>query len=63
MALIMTKNRRHARLSAVKLAGDPNDPIKLVASMSADELRAKIIEQLETLGPILDLPAVAQGGI
>jgi hypothetical protein len=54
---------RHARLSAVKLAGDPNDPMRVMASMSTEELRQQIMVQLEKLGPLLDLPAVAQRGI
>jgi hypothetical protein len=52
----------HARLSAVKLAGDPNDPIRRMASMSADQLKAEIMASLEMLGPVLDLPA-AYGGL
>jgi hypothetical protein len=48
--------------SAVKLAGDPNDPMRVIASMSTEELRQQIMVQLEKLGPILDLPAWAQRG-
>jgi hypothetical protein len=31
---------RHARLSAVKLAGDPNNPARFKDDATADELRA-----------------------
>jgi hypothetical protein len=33
---------RHARLSAMKLAGDPNNPVRIRDDATADELRAEI---------------------
>jgi hypothetical protein len=32
---------RHSRLSAVKLAGDPNNPVRFKDDATADELRAE----------------------
>ena len=34
---------KHARLSAVKLAGDPNSPLRIRDDASADEIRAEIM--------------------
>jgi hypothetical protein len=42
---------RHARLSAMKLAGDSNNPLRAIRDdITADELRAEIIAKLEKLG-------------
>ena len=51
---------RHARLSAVKLAGDPNNPVRFKDDATADELRAEIMRHLAVLvdGGILDLEAL-----
>ena len=48
---------RHARLSAVKLAGDPNNPLRLKDDATADELREEIMRRLGVLvdGGVLDL--------
>jgi hypothetical protein len=48
---------RHARLSAVKLAGDPNNPLRLKDDATADELREEIMHRLGVLvdGGVLDL--------
>ena len=50
---------RHARLSAVKLAGDPN-PGRFKDDATADELRAEIMKRLTALSEagVLDLTAV-----
>jgi hypothetical protein len=40
---------RHARLSAVKLAGDPNNPVHFKDDATADELRAEINRRLMVL--------------
>ena len=40
---------RHARLSAVKLAGDPNNPARIKDDATADELRAELMKRLEIL--------------
>ena len=40
---------RHARLSAVKLAGDPNNPARFKDDATADELRAELMKRLEIL--------------
>src|SRR6478736_192523 len=51
---------RHAKLSAVKLAGDPNNPARFKDDATADELRAEIIKRLTALSEagVLDLTAV-----
>jgi hypothetical protein len=40
---------RHARLSAVKLAGDPNNPLRIKDDATADELREEIMRRLAVL--------------
>ena len=40
---------RHARLSAVKLAGDPNNSVPFKDDASAEELREEIMRRLEIL--------------
>jgi hypothetical protein len=35
---------RHARLSAMKLAGDPNNPVGISDSASTDETRAELMK-------------------
>ena len=40
---------RHARLSAMKLAGDPNSPLRIRDVASADEIRAEIMKRLAVL--------------
>jgi hypothetical protein len=56
---------RHARLSAVKLAGDPNNPAH--DNATADELRAELMKRLEILtsAGLIDLKALPMpdGGI
>lgn len=52
---------RHARLSAVKLAGDPNNPMRLKDAATVDELRAEIMRRMGELvsaAGILDLSAL-----
>ena len=51
---------RHARLSAVKLAGDPNNPAPFKDDASADELREAIIQDLGRLvsAGVIDLKAL-----
>jgi hypothetical protein len=48
---------RHPRLSAMKLAGDPNNPLRIRDDATADELRAEIMKHLNVLveGGIIDL--------
>jgi hypothetical protein len=48
---------RHAKLSATKLAGDSNNPLRIRDDATADELRAEIMRHLAVLvdGGILDL--------
>ena len=48
---------RHPKLSAVKLAGDPNNPLHIPDDASADELRAEIMRHIGILvqGGVLDL--------
>ena len=58
---------KHARLSAVKLAGDPNKPTRFKDDVSADELRAELMKRLRILvsAGLIDLKAlpVPGGGI
>jgi hypothetical protein len=51
---------RHARLSAVKLAGDPNNPARFKDDATADELRGEIMKRLEILtsAGLIDLQAL-----
>jgi hypothetical protein len=51
---------RHARLSAVRLAGDPNNPLRFKDDATADELREEIMHHLGMLadGGVLDLEAL-----
>jgi hypothetical protein len=51
---------RHARLSAVKLAGEPNNPLRVLDGASTDELRAEVMKHLGRLidGGVIDLEAL-----
>ena len=51
---------RHARLSAMKLAGDPNNPARFRDDATADELRAEIMKRIATLqdAGLIDLRAL-----
>jgi hypothetical protein len=49
---------RHARLSAVKLAGDPNNPVRIHDNASLDELRELVKLHYDRLAPILDLKSL-----
>jgi hypothetical protein len=49
---------RHARLSAMKLAGDPNNPVRIHDNASLDELRAEVQKHFKILAPVLDLEAL-----
>jgi hypothetical protein len=58
---------RHARLSAMKLAGDPNNPARFKDDATADQLRAELMRHLARLtdAGIIDLEALPapKGGI
>ena len=58
---------RHARLSAMKLARDPNSPVRSKDNATADELRAEVMRRLMVLqeAGAIDLQAlpVPKGGI
>jgi hypothetical protein len=51
---------RHARLSAMKLAGDPNSPARIKDSATAEELRAELMKHMMILidGGLIDLEAL-----
>jgi hypothetical protein len=51
---------RHARLSAMKLAGDPNNPVRFKHDATADELREEVMKRLTVLvdGGVIDLEAL-----
>src|SRR5271169_1478092 len=49
-----------ARLMAIKLAGDPNDPMRRIRDdITAEELRAKILSEMRRLGLFDDLAAMS----
>ena len=51
---------RHPKLAAVKLAGDVNNPLRMLDTATADELKAEIMKHLKILAPVLDLePLIA----
>jgi hypothetical protein len=58
---------RHARLSAMKLAGDPNSPVRFKDDASAAELREEIMRRIVVLheAGLIDLKALPlpNGGI
>jgi hypothetical protein len=35
---------RHARLTAIKLAGDPNNPLRMLDTATTEELKAEIMK-------------------
>jgi hypothetical protein len=51
---------RHARLSAMKLAGDPNNPVRIKDDATLEELRAEMMKHLHILidGGLIDLEAL-----
>ena len=51
---------RHARLAAVKLAGEPNNPLRIRDDATADELRAEVMRHIARLtdAGIIDLEAL-----
>jgi hypothetical protein len=51
---------RHARLSAVKVAGDPNNPVRFKDDATADELRAEMMRRIAELrdAGVIDLTAL-----
>ena len=51
---------RHAKLAAIKLAGDPNNPLRMLDSASKDELKAEIIKHLRILAPVLELDNIPE---
>ena len=55
---------RHSRLSAVKVAGDPDNPFRFDDNATADELRAEIMKRLEILASagLIDLQALPAPG-
>jgi hypothetical protein len=58
---------RHARLSAMKLAGDPNNPVRFKDDATAEELRDEIMRRVALLRDdgLIDLEALPppNGGI
>jgi hypothetical protein len=40
---------RHARLSAVKLAGDPNNSLRVWDNATAEELRAEMMKRIAAM--------------
>jgi hypothetical protein len=58
---------RHARLSAMKLAGDPNKPVRFKDDATAEELRAEMMRRIAEMrdAGVIDLTALPppNGGI
>jgi hypothetical protein len=58
---------RHARLSAMKLAGDPNNPARFKDDATTDELRAEMMKRIAAMADagIIDLTALPapNGGV
>ena len=54
---------RHARLSAIKLAGDPNSPMRIRDDATLGELRAEMMKHMGILieGGLIDLEGTAGG--
>ncbi|MGO9048369.1 MAG: hypothetical protein ACLQFW_16030, partial [Xanthobacteraceae bacterium] len=50
---------RHAHIAAVKLAGDPNEPL-IPDNMTMEQLRQDIVAEVARLGHVLDLPVVRE---
>jgi hypothetical protein len=48
---------RHARIAAIKLAGDPND--KALGELTLDQLKQGIVADLEKLADVIDLKALS----
>jgi hypothetical protein len=48
---------RHARLSAMKLAGDPNNPVRFKDDAIAEDLRAEMMRRIAALAEagVIDL--------
>ena len=55
---------RHAGLSAMKLAGDQNSPVRFKDDATADELRAELMKRLEILtsAALIDFGSAAGAG-
>ena len=51
---------RHPKLGAVKLAGDPSNPLRMMDNATAEELKAEIMRHLRILAPVLDLEALIE---
>ena len=49
---------RHARLSAVKIAGDPNAPKDFEDGATLEELKAMVEFHLERVAPVLNLQVI-----
>jgi hypothetical protein len=51
---------RHARLSAVKVAGDPNNPVRFKDDATAEELRAEMMRRIAEMrdAGVIDLTAL-----
>jgi hypothetical protein len=60
MAAALAAPYRHARLSAMKLAGDPNNPVRIRDDATLEELRAEMMKHLGILidGGLIDLEAL-----
>jgi hypothetical protein len=43
-----------------RLAGDPNNPLRMLDTATADELKAEILKQLKILAPVLELDAISE---
>ena len=46
------------KLAAMKVAGDPNNPLRMLDSASKEELKAEIMKHLGVLAPVLGIQLV-----
>src|SRR5262249_14441734 len=51
---------RHPKYAAIKVTGDPANPLHVNADASSEEIRTQIIERLIKLAPVLELEAVPE---
>ena len=49
---------RHPKLAAMKLAGGPSNPLRMMDNATAEELKAEIMRHLRILAPVLGLEAL-----
>ena len=51
---------RHPKLAAMKLAGGPSNPLRMMDNATAEELKAEIVKHLRILAPVLELDTIPE---